>query len=298
MVRAFISLQCPAFISLQFPPLSTSSCSPGLSLCLFLSLAQGFTPVLVCPAQLSVPADYEDLSRELEQRGFKVYTAPLTRLGWITGLAPSAFTLDYLRGTLQPASTLKFYYEAIDSAVEAIDQDFPGKPFHLLAHSIGGWVGRSWMGESCSDDLRKRIVSFTTLGTPHNPPPSSSILASIDQTRGLLSYVNSNWPGAYHNGIRYTSVVGEGQEGKFSGEIEELLAFVSYLPLSGTGEGIGDGIIPSETAYLEGSDKIVLPRAKHSGFVPTLGDSIKLKDYPWYGDSEGVEGWVGALRRR
>lgn len=53
--------------------------------------------------------------------------------------------------------------------------------------------------------------------------------------------------------------------GKFPGSVEEMLAFVSYLPLAGDGGARGDGIIPREAAVLEGSNVVELPTSKHSG---------------------------------
>lgn len=44
-----------------------------------------------------------------------------------------------------------------------------------------------------------------------------------------------------------------------------MLAFVSYLPLSGDGGACGDGIIPRNVATLEGSTIVELPSSKHSG---------------------------------
>lgn len=40
-------------------------------------------------------------------RGYPVYCADLTRVGWITGLLPSALSLEYFKGELVPADTLK-----------------------------------------------------------------------------------------------------------------------------------------------------------------------------------------------
>jgi hypothetical protein len=45
--------------------------------------------------------------------------------------------------------------------------------------------------------------------------------------------------------LRYTSVVGMGTRAKFpSLDPDELLATVSYLPLGGDADGLGDGIVP------------------------------------------------------
>ncbi len=53
--------------------------------------------------------------------------------------------------------------------------------------------------------------------------------------------------------------------GKFPGSVEEMLAFVSYLPLCGDGGSRGDGIIPLDVATLAGSTVVELPASKHSG---------------------------------
>ena len=66
------------------------------------------------------------------KRGHEAYGADLTRLGWITGLAPSAFTLDYIKGTLTPSKTLAFFYDAIDRGLETLKAQHPGEPFHLV----------------------------------------------------------------------------------------------------------------------------------------------------------------------
>ena len=38
---------------------------------------------------------------------------------------------------------------------------------------------------------------MVTLGSPHQPPPVDSPVAALDQTRGLLTYINSCYPGIH-----------------------------------------------------------------------------------------------------
>lgn len=45
-----------------------------------------------------------DVSR---RRGYPVYCADLTRVGWITGLLPSALSAEYFKGELVPVKTLE-----------------------------------------------------------------------------------------------------------------------------------------------------------------------------------------------
>jgi hypothetical protein len=56
--------------------------------------------------QLSIAEDYEEMIGIFNARGHEAYGADLSRLGWITGLIPSAFSADYWKGTLQPSKTL------------------------------------------------------------------------------------------------------------------------------------------------------------------------------------------------
>lgn len=76
---------------------------------------------------------------------------------------------------------------------------------------------------------------------------------------------------------------------------QESVAYISYLPLCGTGETTGDGIIPEEVAFLDGAIHVRVPDAKHSSFIPTAGPSIKIPFYTWYGTPEVVDQWVPYL---
>ena len=40
-----------------------------------------------------------------------------------------------------------------------------------------------------------RVKIFVTLGSPHTPPPPDTAYSAADQTRGLLSYINEQYPG-------------------------------------------------------------------------------------------------------
>jgi alpha-beta hydrolase superfamily lysophospholipase len=66
------------------------------------------------------------------------------------GLAPSFFSSDYWNGTLRPSRTLQFYLKRIDETVERVSNEFPGCTINIIAHSIGGWVGRAWLSEWAS----------------------------------------------------------------------------------------------------------------------------------------------------
>mmetsp|Transcript_13908 Transcript_13908/g.27474 ORF Transcript_13908/g.27474 Transcript_13908/m.27474 type:complete len:349 (-) Transcript_13908:29-1075(-) len=281
--------------------------------------AKGKVPVILCPAQFGTPADYTELVGLMEQRGFAVYPAPLSRFDWLK-IVPSTLTKEFLTAELRPAKTLGFFYEAITKALEEVDRVHGSEEeVVFLGHSIGGWVARSYIGEKLGEEGSKRVRSLVTLGTPNNAPPKDSPVALLDQTRGLLTYINAQFPsGAPLPASRVACVAGSGTQvpeslGEIFGNagdklwdaevgrsklLEEVVAFSSYLPLSGSALGVkGDGLIPIDTALIGGECRsVVLEDCNHAGFVPTPGPSLMLpKSYLWYGSEELIDQWIQLL---
>jgi len=276
-------------------------------------------PVILCPAQFGTPADYKEFVGLMEDRGFAVYPAPLSRFDWLK-IVPATLTKEFLTAQLKPAKTLGFFYEAIDKALEEVDRVHGSEEqVVFLGHSIGGWVARSYIGERLGEEGAKRIRSLVTLGTPNNAPPKDSIVSSLDQTRGLLTYINDKFPSGYPlqasavgcvagSGTAVPEKIGEVFENAgdklWDAEVgrskllEEVVALSSYLPLSGKALGVkGDGLIPVETALIGGECKsVVLQDCNHAGFVPTPGPSLMLpKSYLWYGSEELIDEWINML---
>jgi hypothetical protein len=80
------------------------------------------------------------------------------------------------------------------------------------------------------------------------------LVAKLDQTRGLLKYINDRWPGAHFEGIDYTCIAATGIIGKLEFNLDSLLAFASYFALIGEGGVEGDGITPVKAALLDGGE--------------------------------------------
>ena len=98
-------------------------------------------------------------------------------------------------GELKPEVALPFYYLALDLASRQLAQAHPGRKVQLVAHSIGGWIARSYLGQLDAELRAARFGALVTLGTPHAPPPEG-LFRTLDQTRGLLRYVQG---GAAHS---------------------------------------------------------------------------------------------------
>jgi len=252
-------------------------------------------PVLVCPAQFGTLADYQEMVNELQARGHPVLVAPLQFTDWLR-LIPASLTKEYWTCELSPDVALPFYYEAIDKGVAELQAMYPGKKIQLVAHSIGGWITRAYLGQLSDEQRNSTFSALVTLGTPHKPPPEG-IFRTIDQTRGLLNFVEERYPGAYHEGIRYMTVGSTAQRGALPGNgaglIGGSLAYASYLPLGGDGTVDGDGITPLRCAHLEGAEQREVD-AYHIAFIP--GSGTRLLGCPWYGSPELIDGWVDFLQ--
>lgn len=255
---------------------------------------------ILFPSQLGTVNDYDDFTALVEKEaGIKVYVSPLERLDWPLGLVGTFFTREFLEGSLEPRKTLAFYFKRVDEAVEkALAENGPDAELVLLSHSIGGWVARAWLSEWAAPDIKNRVKQLISLGSPHNAPPSDSGVAKVDQTRGLLTYINDKFPGAYERRVKYVSVIGRAVKGDLSlTEGERLLAFSSYSVLCGDGKSEGDGIIPIATARLEGAQNIIVDSARHSNFIPTpFRQSIFLQGAEWYGSPAVLQQWLPALK--
>jgi len=262
------------------------------------------TAAILFPSQLGTQHDYDsfkqNLADELGADSLKVYVAPLERLDWPLGLVGSFFTKEFIEGKLEPSKTLAFYFKRVDEAVEkALAETGPDAELVLLSHSIGGWVARAWLSEWAAPDIKSRVKILVSLGSPHNPPPADSGVAKVDQTRGLLTYINTNFPGAHEKNVEYVSVIGRAVKGELSlqGGGERFLAYSSYSVLCGDGESEGDGIIPIPTATLSGASNIIVDEAVHSNFIPTpFKQAFFLDKAEWYGSRSVIRQWVPALK--
>ncbi|KAM1778905.1 hypothetical protein ACFX12_040347 [Malus domestica] len=98
----------------------------------------------------------------------------------------------------------------------------------LVGHSAGGWLARLYMEEFGFSD----ISLLLTLGTPHQPPPKG-LSGVIDQTRGLLDYVNKHCSKAvYTPELKYVCIAGRYIQGaRLFGNSNETID--SALPIEG-----------------------------------------------------------------
>ncbi|KAL0730085.1 hypothetical protein Bca4012_026178 [Brassica carinata] len=181
---------------------------PSLSSAMSLSSSSSsgdfkLRPAVILPGLGNNSGDYKKLEVTLGEYGVPSVVADVSRLDWFrnaAGLVDPA----YWRGTLRPRPVLDWYLKRIDDAVREANELAQGKGLSLIGHSAGGWLARVYMEEYGNAD----ISLLLTLGTPHLPPPRG-LSGVVDQTRGLLYYVEENCAKAvYTPELRYVCIAG------------------------------------------------------------------------------------------
>lgn len=276
-----------------------------------------YRPAVILPGLGNNSGDYQKLQLTLREYGIETVVAKVSRVDWLRNAA-GLVDPNYWRGTLRPRPVLDWYLKRVDEAVQEAKELSQGGSLSLLGHSAGGWLARVYMEEFGLS----HISLLLTLGTPHLPPPKGET-GVIDQTRGLLSYVEKHCSKAvYTPQLKYVCIAGRyiqgvrlfgnsndaNAEGEVAMESAGTTAEVAF-PASATtspslrsrfvGQGYkqvcgradvwGDGVVPEESAHLEGALNISLDGVYHS---PVGSDDTSR---PWYGSRAVVKQWIHHL---
>ncbi|CAI0384960.1 unnamed protein product [Linum tenue] len=165
-------------------------------------------------------ADYASLQLTLQgEYGVPTVVAKVSRVDWLRNAA-GLLDPSYWSGTLKPRPVLDWYLKRVDDAVQEAKAIAQGdETLSLIGHSAGGWLARVYMEEFGVSD----ISLLLTLGTPHLPPPKG-IPGVIDQTRGLLYYVEEHCRKAvFTPQLKYVCVAGRCVGEQTCGEMEWCL---------------------------------------------------------------------------
>ncbi|KAJ1411731.1 GPI inositol-deacylase PGAP1-like [Sesbania bispinosa] len=303
----------------------TLSISPQRPKCsnlspLVLASSSNYRPAVILPGLGNNTGDYHKLEQTLNSKyGVPTVVAKVSRLDWFRNAAGLLDT-NYWRGTLQPRPVLDWYLKRVHDAVQEAKELAQGETLSLIGHSAGGWLARVYMEEFGMS----HISLLLTLGTPHLPPPKG-VSGVIDQTRGLLDYVEKNCSKAvYSPQLKYVCIAGRYIEGarifgKSNPNVEAVVTtnssqlvpeaaimntastsppnttlrarFVGqgYKQVCGQADVWGDGVVPEVSAHLEGALNICLDGVYHS----PVGSDDALR--PWYGSPDVLEQWVEHL---
>ncbi|KAL5770158.1 hypothetical protein ACOSP7_014312 [Xanthoceras sorbifolium] len=276
-------------------------------------------PVVILPGLGNNTGDYQKLEVTLREYGVPTVVAEVSRLDWFRNAA-GLVDPNYWRGTLGPRPVLDWYFKRVDQAIREAKQLSQGGSLSLIGHSAGGWLARVYMEQFGFS----HIALLLTLGTPHLPPPKG-LPGVIDQTRGLLDYVEKYCSKAvYTPQLKYVCIAGRYIQGaRIFGDsnfdIDPVVAIGTdqaisevtivnnktnptsvstfrarlvgqgYKQVCGKADVWGDGVVPEVSAHLEGALNISLDGVYHS----PVGSDDALR--PWYGSPAIVEKWIHHL---
>ena len=129
----------------------------------------------------------------------------LDRIGCATPLVSSSLRIGKERS--KPRPTVDWYLERINNAIEEARNASENKDeVVLLAHSAGGWLSRVYL-ESEDYANAKWVSKVISLGSPLNAVPLD-VPGVVDQTRGILTYVEANCLSPKSLGIEWICLAG------------------------------------------------------------------------------------------
>eukprot|EP00250_Pteridium_aquilinum_P002181 c1237_g1_i1 orf=389-1435(-) len=286
-------------------------------------------PVVILPGLGNNSNDYTELKVSLEDKGLSVTVAQVSRPDWLRN-ALGLLDRNYWSGKLSPRPVLDWYFERMKAAIAAAKEETGGNSkVSLVGHSAGGWLARVYMSEFGISD----VAMLLSLGTPHLPPPMG-VPGVIDQTRGLLNYVNEVCPGnCFAPDVDYICVAGRYLKGeRFSPAKMPVVATTGLGTVITTDKEQVNSV--SETRSLEDnggeakrSEATLQARIVGQGYKQVCGQAdvwgdgvvpqmsahldgaknitldgvyhspvgARLPDRPWYGSAGILEQWVHYL---
>ena len=163
---------------------------------------------------------------------------------------------------LNPAGSIRERAQDLKNYLES-NVDLNGKKVHLIAHSMGGLDARFMISELGMAD---RVLSLTTIGTPHHGSPIADIFiagtepvlshvmehlgidvkGAADLTTGLAKDFNNDVADA--PGVRYFCIAGRFEPPRLFKEPLGLLGFTHDIIMKT--EGPNDGLVSAQSATM------------------------------------------------
>ena len=168
--------------------------------------------------------------------------------------------------------------DKVNKKVKELSKESNTNQVTLIGHSSGGMILRLYLSDLLFNrkiyNGKKYANCLITLGSPNQAKNATY----------LRNFVSSKLPGSYYSkDVKYISVAGElDLNGTAATKTSLRLSKSSYRALNGSGNVIGDGLVPKDSALLIGSKQIVIKETAHG---KTFGKY-------WYGSKNKVEEWL------
>jgi len=230
-------------------------------------------PILVLGGFLIGAEAYAPLVASLERlSGQPVVLVPVSRLDWLL--------------TVFPLGWARLLDRVAPLAAELAGRSRSGK-ITLVGHSSGGILLRLFLAdepfEGRSYGGRRLADTLVMLGSPH-----TALKATAMRARVARELPGSFFAQAHPQAVRYVAVAGAIDLTEPAGQASATarrLAPTAYRNSTGDPDDRGDGLVPLDSALLEGAEAVVLEGVAHGGAFGPL----------WYGTPSAVERWWAAV---
>jgi len=227
--------------------------------------------IVILGGYLSNQSFYRGMSRSLRQlTGRPVWVVNVLLRDWLPFGTPAgmSYLLDKLRVT-------------VDQARQATN----GSKVTLIGHSAGGLLMRLYLGPDEFRGLRyagvEHVDRLICLGSPHYNQGGWRSGGPVSRQ------IQERYPDAcFSKEVQYTSVAGRWICGTNFGPLLAAWAYGRYRDFGGDGTAWGDGVIPVNSALLNGSIQLTIPDVSHSGYFGQL----------WYGSDAIIPRWWDAAQ--
>ena len=221
-------------------------------------------PIIVLGGFLIDSSAYEEMKEFIKSRTKnKIVIVPVNKIEWLCTNWPFGW---------------KIILDKVEKIVKELSIDSPTNKVTLIGHSSGGIILRLFLSDLlfCRKRYNGKIYAncLITLGSPNQAKRATY----------LRSFVSSKLPGSFYNkDVSYISVSGElDLNGPIATKTSLKLSKSSYRALNGKANVIGDGLVPCDSALLDGSKKVVIKETAHG----------KAFGKYWYGSKIKVEEWL------
>ncbi len=222
------------------------------------------TPNIILAGYLAGAKDYIPIATQLNAKNLHATVVPLKWWDWVPTVG---------------GRSIAPILEKLDQTINSELARTGASKVNIIAHSAGGWLARIYLGDRPYYDriwaARSKVAKLICLGTPQRSLEPWAVKN--------LGFVNDNYPHAFYDNINYICIAGKAVQGAKSTP-QKWLAYSSYELTCGQGDAWGDGIIPIESAYLDGANNMAIDGVYHS---PRSGK--------WYGSQEVVDVWANYL---
>ncbi len=219
--------------------------------------------IIIIGGYNSIWATYLRMARDLEDlTGLQAIGVPLMPWHW------------WSLGRTQDGTNL---IQKLEETVIWARRRLRAHRFIFIGHSAGGIIARLYLHDGpVWGSLYlgvEHVTTLITLGSPHcseKGPDTGWVLT--DEANRLA-------PGTCHDGrVRYLAVAGQYMRGCENGSSVERRAHRAYHFFGGQGDVWGDGMVPVQSAQLDGAESLILDGVAHSR---KFGAS-------WYGGSKTI----------